>query len=50
VDMMIALHSLIFVLIEMDLLLSSGCNLAIADVAIAILDFRSVSELPSFVI
>ena len=48
VDM--ALKSLIFVLIEIDLLLSRGCNFANADVAMAILDYISVSDLPSFVI
>ena len=50
VDMTMALRSLIFVLIEMDLLLSRGCNFANADVAMASLDVISVSDLPSFVI
>ena len=53
VDMTMALRSLIFVLIEIDLLLSRlsrGCNFAIADVAMASLDFIPVSDLPSFVI
>ena len=50
VDMTMALRSLIFVLIEIDLLLSRGCNFANADVAMASLDFISVSDLPSFVI
>ena len=49
VDMTMALRSLIFVLIEIDLLLR-GCNFANADVAMASLDFISVSVLPSFVI
>ena len=35
VDMTMALRSLIFVLIVIDLLLSRGCNLANADVAMA---------------
>ena len=48
VDM--TLRSLIFVLIEIDLLLSGGCNFANADVAMASLDFISVSDFPSFVI
>ena len=50
VDMTMALRSLIFVLIEIDLLLCRGCNFANADVAMASLDFISVSDLPSFVI
>ena len=48
--MTMALRSLIFVLIEIDLLLSSGYNFANADVAMGSLDFISVSDLPSFVI
>ena len=39
VDMTMALRSLIFVLIEIDLLLSRGCNFANADVAMASLDY-----------
>ena len=50
VDMTMALRSLIFVLIKIDLLLSRGCNFANADVAMASLDFISISDLPSFVI
>ena len=50
VDMTMALRSLIFVLIEIDLQLSRGGNFANADVAMASLDFISVSDLPSFVI
>ena len=50
VDMTMALRSLIFVLIEIDLLWSRGCNFANADVAMASLDYISVSDLPSFVI
>ena len=50
VDMTMVLRSLIFVLIEIDLLFSRGCNFANADVAMADLDFISVSDLPSFVI
>ena len=52
VDMTMALRSLIFVLIVrvIDLLLSRGCHFANADVAMASLDFISVSDLPSFVI
>ena len=45
-----ALRSLIFVLTETDLLLSRGCNFDNADVAMASLNFISVSNLPSFVI
>ena len=48
-DMTMAL-SIFFVLIEIDLLLSIGCNFANVDVAMATLDFISVSDLPSFVI
>ena len=50
VDMTMALRSLIFVLIEIDLLFSRGCNFANAVVAMASSDFISVSDLPSFVI
>ena len=50
VDMTMALRSLIFIFIEIDLLLSRGCNFANADVTMASLDFISVSDLPSFVI
>ena len=44
-----ALRSLIFVLIEIDLLLTRGCNFVHAD-AMASLDFNSVSDIPSFVL
>ena len=50
VDVTMALRSLILVLKAMDLLLSNGCNFANAVVAMAILDFMSVSDLPSLVI
>ena len=53
VDMTMALRILIFVLIEIDLLLSGdciGCNFAHADVAMVSLDFISVYDLPFFVI
>ena len=43
IDMTMALKSLIFVLIEIDLLLNRGCNFANADVAMASLDFISAS-------
>ena len=49
-DMTMALRSLIFVLMEIDLLFSRGCNFANADVPMAGLDFISVSDLPYFVI
>ena len=44
VDITMALRSLIFVLIEIDLLLSKGYNFANADVAMASLDLISVSD------
>ena len=45
-----ALRSLIFVLIKIDLLLNRGYNFANADVAMASLDFISLSDLPFSVI
>ena len=50
VDVTTALKILSFVLIEIDLLLSRGCNFANADVAMASLYLTTVSDLPSFVI
>ena len=50
VDVTMALRSLTSVFIEVALILSSRCNFANADVAMASLDFTFISDPPSSVI